>query len=67
MSTHPIWLPDLVDTDGSWDEVLPRLYAVFHRDFRAGRPALGDLRVTWNTTISDGSIYGSSRISVGHI
>ena len=30
----PQWLPEMVSTNGSWDDVLARLYAIFVRDFK---------------------------------
>jgi hypothetical protein len=32
----PDFLPDLLDMDGSWEEILNRLYSVFSRDFKGG-------------------------------
>ncbi len=31
--TTPVWLPDKIDINGGWDEVLDRLYKIFHIDF----------------------------------
>lgn len=37
MSTHfPDWLPDPIDTNGSWDEILDRLWTVFESQIASG-------------------------------
>ena len=45
--THslPEWLPELLDTNGSWDEILERLYSVFTSDFVTNRPRCDGLPV----------------------
>lgn len=50
----PAWLPDPIYTDGAWDDVVSRLYAVFCNYFKKGRPRLDGLLVNWDTAISDG-------------
>jgi len=53
-SSLPAWLPELIDTDGSWDDILDRLYAVFEADFKVRRPSFKGLRVIWNGRFSEG-------------
>jgi hypothetical protein len=49
----PGWLPELIDTNGSWDEIRSRLYAVFERDFRQGKPKFKGLPVWWDRRFKD--------------
>ncbi len=51
--TLPDWLPELIDTNGSWDEILGRLYAVFEHDFKNGRPRYNGLPVWWDRRCLD--------------
>lgn len=44
-NTPPGWLPELIDTNGSWEEILQRLYVVFTADFVTGRPQYDGLPV----------------------
>jgi hypothetical protein len=44
----PDWLPELIDTDGKWNEILERLYAVFEIDFKTGGPRFDGLLVRWD-------------------
>jgi hypothetical protein len=50
----PGWMPDLIDTNGTWDEILARLYAVFQRDFQNGRPIFRGLPVWWDRRFEGG-------------
>lgn len=43
--TPPSWLPELIDRNGSWDEIRDRLYAVFTADFIHGHPRYEGLPV----------------------
>jgi hypothetical protein len=45
--SDPAGLPDLIDTDGDWDLVVKRLYAVFERDFAKGKPTFEGLPIWW--------------------
>jgi len=45
----PDWLPDLVDTNGEWSEVVARLYAIFERDFKRGRPIWKGRQIWWDS------------------
>lgn len=49
----PAWMPELIDTNGSWEEILNRLYGVFARDFKIGRPKFKGLPVWWNRRSED--------------
>lgn len=44
----PGWLPDLTDTNGTWDEIRTRLYDVFERDFKKGQPKFKGMPVWWD-------------------
>lgn len=50
----PAWLPEEIDTNGSWDEILARLYEVFDHDFTQGRPRYGVVAVWWDRRFLDG-------------
>lgn len=50
----PDWLPDLIDTNGSWDEILGRLYGVFERDFKHGSPSFNGPPIWWDRRCLDG-------------
>lgn len=52
--TLPEWLPELLDTNGSWDEILDRLYAVFDTEFKQGKPRYDGLPVWWDRRCLDG-------------
>jgi hypothetical protein len=51
--TLPEWLPELIDTNGSWEEILGRLYSVFEEDFKNGKPTFGGLPVWWDRRFED--------------
>ncbi len=53
-NTPPTWLPELIDTNGSWDEILQRLYAVFTHDFVTGNPRYQGLPVWYDRRKLDG-------------
>lgn len=53
-SALPEWLPEQIDTNGTWDEILERLYAVFEDDFKNGRPRFDGLPVWWDRRCLDG-------------
>jgi hypothetical protein len=50
----PEWLPEEIDTNGSWEEIVARLYAVFVQDFKQGRPHLSGLPVWWDRRLLGG-------------
>jgi len=52
--TPPDWLPELIDTNGSWDDILGRLYAVFESDFITGNPRYEGLPVWHDRRKLDG-------------
>ena len=57
MTNCPVWLPAMVSVDGSWDDVILRLYAIFERDIKYGNPRL-DGRMVWHDKRKrGGSIY----------
>lgn len=57
MSATPSWLPPMAETDGVWEEVVARLYAVFQLDFKQGRPTFEGRPVWWDRRILSGDIY----------
>jgi len=52
--TPPDWLPELIDTNGAWDEILGRLYNVFKADFIQGSPRYEGLPVWHDRRKLDG-------------
>jgi hypothetical protein len=54
---QPTWLPDFIETNGVWDEVVQRLYCVFERDFKTGRPKWRGLEVWWDSRRDKGDDY----------
>lgn len=74
MSTHHLdWLPPCLDTNGSWDEILTRLWEVFDQQitsglFLKGRPVWHDQRISegkpegfWHITHRDELVYDPKR------
>jgi hypothetical protein len=74
MSTNfPDWLPDPIETDGSWDEILNRLWTVFDSQiarglFFNGRPVWHSIRIEngkpggfWHVTHRDDRVFDSRR------
>lgn len=56
MCDTPSFLPPMLNLDGTWEEILDRLYSVFSRDFKQTTTYHNGLRVSYNHTIkSDGS------------
>lgn len=53
----PSWLPELLDTDGAWQDILDRLYAVFTSDFKIGRPTFRGLPIWWDRKCSEGDSH----------
>jgi hypothetical protein len=60
MNNLPDWLPDIISVDGSFDDVLSRLYNVFHRDFIERHPKLNDMEVWHDKRVKAGEIYEES-------
>lgn len=50
----PEWLPEQIDTNGSWDEILARLYEIFDHDFKQGKPHYDGVPVSWDRRLLDG-------------
>lgn len=55
--TPPDWLPDLIDTNGIWAEVLEALYDVFTTDFVTGKPRYEGLAVWHDRRKLDGDAH----------
>lgn len=56
MCDTPSFLPPMLNLDGTWEEILGRLYSVFSRDFKQTATCHNGLRVFYNRTIKlDGS------------
>jgi len=53
----PAWLPPISSCDGDWEQVLARLYSIFYRDFKSGRPLYENSPVVFDKTISVGDAY----------
>ncbi len=60
MSALPDWLPKLLDTDGSWDDVRDRLYSVFEADFKNGKPQFAGLPIWWDRRCLEGDQHEES-------
>jgi hypothetical protein len=57
MTPAPAWLPAMIVTDGEWESVLVRLYAVFVRDIKQGNLVLNDRAVWWDRRVLPDSKY----------
>jgi hypothetical protein len=54
----PVWLPEMLELDGAWAEViLPQLYYIFESDFKNTRQRFQGLPVWWDRTCLDGECY----------
>ena len=57
MSELPPWLPKILCVDGNYNEVVNRLYNVFHNDFIQGRPTLTGIDVWYDKKVKVGETY----------
>jgi len=48
MAAPPDFLPPILDLQGTWEEILGRLYAVFSRDFKASKVKHRGMRIIYN-------------------
>ena len=46
---QPAWLPNMINVDGVWEEVLKRLYLIFEKDFILDKCHFRDLHIVWDT------------------
>jgi len=53
----PAWLPDIVSVEGTWEDVLSRLYVIFERDIKNGKPRLNGCLVWHDRRREDGDKY----------
>lgn len=54
----PTWLPGIISVDGAWEEeVLPRLYGIFDKDFKRANRTLRGLPIWWDRRILEGDRY----------
>jgi len=51
------WLPPMVSVDGVWIEVISRLYSIFTRDVKEGRPYFQDREIWWDRRVLPGETY----------
>lgn len=61
MSYQPDFLPPMINLDGSYEEIIDRLYQVFRRDFMENRARHLERNVTFNGVIdefSQGKVEG---------
>jgi hypothetical protein len=56
-SLPPSWLPKIFSIDGSWEQVLKRLYAVFRTDFIHHKCKFIDMPVWWDRRKTEDSDY----------
>ncbi|MBI5663510.1 MAG: hypothetical protein HZC49_00255 [Nitrospirae bacterium] len=57
MANIPVWLPEMISTDGEWNTVLDCLHGIFKTDFIEGRPSLNNAKVWWDKRTLDGDRY----------
>lgn len=57
MSDKPIWLPDMVSTNGDFNVVIKLLYSIFTRDFITTRQYFRAQRVIWDYHREPGDPY----------
>ena len=53
MENSPEWLPEIVNVDGEWKNVLLKLYEIFKKDFKEHKLLLGELLVWYDRRILD--------------
>lgn len=53
MSDAPLFLPSMLNLDGSWNTILFRLYRIFSQDFKASQTYHRSVKVIYNGTIKD--------------
>ena len=54
---QPFWLPELVVTDGEWNDVIGQLYTIFESDFKRGKPMFRGLSIWWEQRRQPGDPY----------
>ena len=51
---RPEWLPEIVNVNGEWDEILRRLYQIFDQDFRKSECAFEERQIFWDKRVVEG-------------
>jgi hypothetical protein len=57
MNKLPQWLPDIICVDGNFNDVVNKLYNIFHRDFIKNHPKLSGMNVWHDRTVKPGETY----------
>jgi len=57
MNEFPQWLPEMVCVDGNFNDIVSRLYNIFHRDFVENNPKLTDIEVWHDRRVMPGETY----------
>jgi len=48
MTPKPIWLPEMIDVNGEWNETLARLFSIFEQDFITKKCQFENREVWWD-------------------
>lgn len=51
---RPEWLPEIVNVNGEWEEVLRRLYQIFDQDFRKSGCVFEKRQIFWDKRVLEG-------------
>ncbi len=51
---RPFWLPEMVSVDGTWEEIVTRLYTIFQQDIVKGKRFYEDRVLWWDRRVLDG-------------
>lgn len=53
--TNPVWLPEMINMDGKWEQKIIELYNIFEKDFVIGKPFFNAFVVWWDRRVIDGN------------
>lgn len=56
-SPTPTWLPDIINVNGEWSQVIQILYRIFETDIKQTQRFIDNLPVWWDRNIQTGEIY----------